>query len=171
MFIMTVGSFQVFIKRMTLNRVLQVKVKVFLKNLIFMFSVETIHFSLEDRYMRRLFVQNIEYNPSSFSKTDISHTSTWISQFFIDFHRFSWIFINFNRLHGFIWIYIDFHRFLWFFIDLRGSGARVFGGLWQPVAACGSLCRPVPPDWIPLILRLQILEACVWRPGAWMSRC
>ena len=36
---------------------------------------------------------------------------------------------------------MDFHGFLWFFIDLMGSGARVFGGLWQPVAACATLCR------------------------------
>ena len=39
MTVMTVGSFQVFIKIVTLTRVLQVKVNVFRKKLIFIFSV------------------------------------------------------------------------------------------------------------------------------------
>ncbi len=39
MSVMTVGSFQVFIKRVTLTRVLHVKVNVFPNTLIFMFSV------------------------------------------------------------------------------------------------------------------------------------
>ena len=55
MFVLTVGSFQVFIKRGTLTRVLQIKVNVFQKTLIFIFSVQTIYSSLEDRYVRRLF--------------------------------------------------------------------------------------------------------------------
>ncbi len=29
----------------------------------------------------------------------------------------------------------------------------------------------MPPDWIPYILRFQILEAWIWRRGAWMSGC
>ena len=39
----------------------------------------------------------------------------------------------------------------------------------HPVAACGGLkspMRPVAPDWIPLILRFQILEA--WCLDVWM---
>ena len=36
------------------------------------------------------------------------------------------------------------------------------------VPPCATLCRPVPPDWIPYILRFQILEAWICRPGAWM---
>ena len=36
--------------------------------------------------------------------------------------------------------------FFGFRIDLRGSGARMFGGLWQPVAACGGRCHPVAAD-------------------------
>ena len=63
MFVMTVGSFQVFIKRVTLTRLLQVEVHIFLKNVIFIFSVQAIYFSLEGRYVRRVYVQNIEYNP------------------------------------------------------------------------------------------------------------
>ncbi len=42
---------------------------------------------------------------------------------------------------------------------------------WHPVAACAGLSSPVLPDWIPLILRFQILEAWIWRPGAWMPGC
>jgi len=39
------------------------------------------------------------------------------------------------------------------------------------VATCGGLKCPGASDWIPLILRFQILEAWIWRPGAWMSGC
>ena len=56
MFVMTAGSFQVFIKRVPLTRVLQVEVDVFLKNVIFIFSVQAIYFSLEGRYVRRVYV-------------------------------------------------------------------------------------------------------------------
>ena len=56
-------------------------------------------------------------------------------------------------------------------MDLKGFGSRVSDPLCHPVAACGGLWQPVPPDWIPLILRFQILEAWIWRPGAWMSGC
>ena len=68
MTVMTVGSFQAFIKIMTLIGVLQVRVHVF-RTLIFCFSVETFYFSLEDRYVRRSYSQEIEYNPCSFLKT------------------------------------------------------------------------------------------------------
>jgi hypothetical protein len=56
-------------------------------------------------------------------------------------------------------------------MDLKGSGARMSGALCRPVAACAALWRPVAPDWIPLILRFQILKAWIWRPGAWMHGC
>ena len=38
---------------------------------------------------------------------------------------------------------MDLHGFPLFFMDLRGSGARIFGSLWRPVAACGPLCRRI----------------------------
>ena len=44
-----------------------------------------------------------------------------------------------------LWIYIDFSAFLWFFIDLRGSGSRMSDILWQPVPPYATLCHPVPP--------------------------
>ena len=55
MSVITVGTFQVFIKRVIPIGVLHLKGYVFRKTLIFIFSVETIYFSLEDRYVRRLF--------------------------------------------------------------------------------------------------------------------
>ena len=77
----------------------------------------------------------------------------------------------FIGLHRFQQISIDFNGFLWIFIDLKSSGARVLAARCHPVAPCGGLWRPVAPDWIPLILRFQILEAWIWRPGAWMPGC
>ena len=50
-------------------------------------------------------------------------------------------------------------------MDLTGSGAR---GVGRPVAACVILKLPAAADRIPLILRFQILEVWIWRPGAWM---
>ena len=50
MSVITVGSFQVFIKKLTLARVLQVKVHVFPKTSIFIFSLQAINSSSEDRY-------------------------------------------------------------------------------------------------------------------------
>ena len=38
---------------------------------------------------------------------------------------------------------MDFHRFLWFSIDLTGSGTRMSAARWQPVAACGGLSRRI----------------------------
>ena len=55
MTVMTVGSFHVFIKIVTLTRALQGKFHVFPKTLIFMFSVQIIYLSLEDVYVRRLY--------------------------------------------------------------------------------------------------------------------
>ena len=78
MSIMTVGSLQIFIKNVTLRGVLQVRVHVFRKTMVFISSVYTIYFSLKDRYVRRSYAWNIEYNPSSFFRTHIS----------FDFHRF-----------------------------------------------------------------------------------
>ena len=63
---------------------------------------------------------------------------------------------------------MDFHSFQWI---LNGSGARMFGGLCHPVPPCKPLCHPVAPDWIPLILRFQILEAWVWRSGCLDAGC
>ena len=48
-------------------------------------------------------------------------------------------------------------------MDLKGSGAR---GVGRPVAACAAQPHPTAADWIPLILRFQILEAWIWRPGS-----
>ena len=50
-------------------------------------------------------------------------------------------------------------------------GARRFGGLWQPVAGCGSLWRAVPPDWMPLIKSLETSMPAGWRPEASMPGC
>ena len=55
MSVMTVGSFQVFIKKLTLAHALQVKVHVFPKTSIFIFSFKTINSSSEDRYGEPLF--------------------------------------------------------------------------------------------------------------------
>ena len=45
-------------------------------------------------------------------------------------------------------------------------GARGFGGLWRPVAACGALWRPVETDWMPLY---KSLEPSM--PGGLRLRC
>ena len=37
----------------------------------------------------------------------------------------------------------------------------------HPLAACGSLWHPVPADWIPPMLRFQILEAWCLDAGCW----
>jgi hypothetical protein len=57
-------------------------------------------------------------------------------------------------LHGF-------HGFQWI--------SEVLGP--ECLAACAALKSFVAPDWILLILRFQILEAWIWRPGDWMSGC
>ena len=41
-------------------------------------------------------------------------------------------------------------------VDLKGSGARMFGGLWRPVPPCATQPRRIRS---PYILRFQILEA------------
>ena len=38
---------------------------------------------------------------------------------------------------------MDFDKFLWFFIDLRGSGARMSAARCQPVAACAAGLDPL----------------------------
>ena len=118
MSVMTVGSFHVSIKIVTSTCVLQVKVHVFPKTSIFIFSVWTIYFSLEDRYVRRLYSWNIEYNHLLFLKQIYP--------------------IYVHGFHGFSWISHDLHVFPWDFLDFKGLGVR---SLWQPVAACGSLFR------------------------------
>ena len=84
---------------------------------------------------------------------------------FIDFHNFSSIFVDFHRFSWFIWIYIDFHCFSWIWEVLGPGVSAVRCHRENP---CATLWSPVAPDWIPLILRFQILEAWIWRPGAWM---
>ena len=86
------------------------------------------------------------------------------------------MFINFH--HTFSYIFMDLHRFRWFFMDFkgfpciwRGSGARMFGGLWQPVPPCGGLWRPVAADWIPYkkhFRRTGGLDLKAWCLDAWM---
>ena len=66
---------------------------------------------------------------------------------------------------------MDFHVFPLIFMDLRGSGTRMSAARWHTVPPCGGLSSPVAPDWIPLVLRFQILEAWIWSPGAWMPGC
>ena len=43
--------------------------------------------------------------------------------------------------------------------------------LCRPVAACAALKTTAAADWIPLILRFQILGAWVWRPGCLDAGC
>ena len=56
-------------------------------------------------------------------------------------------------------------------MDLRGSGVR---GVGRPVAACGSLCRPVPPCAAgidPLYIKISDsggLDLEAWCLHAWM---
>ena len=73
--------------------------------------------------------------------------------------------------HRSSWIYMDLYGISWISMDLNGFGTRMSDILWRPVAACEPLCHPAAADWIPLILRFQILEAWIWRPGAWMPGC
>ena len=80
------GIISGFHKSDTLTCVLHVKVQVFSKVSISMLSVQRIDFFLEDRHVRRLFSLNVEYNPCSFFKTNVSHT----------FLRHSWIAIDFS---------------------------------------------------------------------------
>ncbi len=72
---------------------------------------------------------------------------------FDKFYRFTLIFQ----------VFLGFQRFPMDFKRFRGQSA------WWPVASCAALWRPAAADRIPLILRFQILEAWIWRPGAWMS--
>ena len=44
----------------------------------------------------------------------------------------------------------------------------MIGGLCRRMPPCAALWRPVAPDWIPLMLRFQILEAWIWKPDACM---
>ena len=167
MTVLTVGSFHDLIKIMTLISVLHVKVHVFPKTSTFIFSVETIYFFLKDRHVKRLCIQNTEYNPLFVQNTQIPYM-LWISQIFIDFHGFS------QFLNRFSWIPIDFHvffRFSWISMDFYG-----FERFWKqtvgpPVAACATLWRPAAADWTLMILRSQILEAWIQSPGAWMPGC
>ena len=64
-------------------------------------------------------------------------------------------------LDGFRW-------FRWFWMDLGGSGTRVFVGLWRPVAACGT--GVVGPK--ERLLQSQTAVSEAWRPvgcrlGGW----
>ena len=71
-------------------------------------------------------------------------------------------------LHGLPLFFMDFYGFqcIW-----RGSGARMFGGLWQPVPPCGGLWWPVAADWIPYkkhFRRTGGLDLKAWCLDAWM---
>ena len=151
MFTLTVGSFQFFIKIMTLIPVLHVKVYIFPQTSIFIFSVETIQFSVKGRYVRRLYVWNIEYNPSLFFRIRQIPYMLWISWIFIDFqgfsqflHRFSWIPIHFYVFLRFSWISKDFCAFSWISMDLESSGSRMSDrSLWHPERPCATLCRRI----------------------------
>ena len=69
---MTLGSFHVFTKIMTLTRVLRVKVNMFWKTWIFIFSFETINSSSEDRYGEPLILSGYriwKYEASVFPRT------------------------------------------------------------------------------------------------------
>ena len=78
MCVMTVGSFQLFIKHVTLTCVLHVKVNVLPKTLISMFSVQAIDSSLDDRYGKPVFFQDTQYNCSSLFQTNVFHRFPWI---------------------------------------------------------------------------------------------
>ena len=60
---------------------------------------------------------------------------------------------------------MDFLRFLLIFLRFWGQDVS------RPLPPCEPLWSPVAPDWIPLMLRFQILEAWIWRPCAWMPGC
>ena len=70
-------------------------------------------------------------------------------------------------LYGFTLISIVFHGF-------ERSGARVFGGLWQPVPPCATLCHPVPPvaaGLDPLHIKISDsggLDLEAWCLNVWM---
>ena len=109
-------SFHIFVKIVNSISVLHVKVNVFTKTRIFIFSVQTVSSSSDDGHVRRLSSQNIEYNPCSFFKATISHRYSGIfiaSTNFIDFDRFSLISIDFhiiyNDLHRIPLIFTAFH--------------------------------------------------------------
>ena len=46
-------------------------------------------------------------------------------------------------LHGFSWIYVDLLGFRWIYMDLGGFRRIWSQGVCQPVAPCGGLWRPV----------------------------
>ena len=62
----------------------------------------------------------------------------------------------------FRWIYVVLLGFKWFYVDFMDSRGRRFVNLWRPVAACGSLWRPVATDWLPYTNLYSILAG--WRP-------
>ena len=72
---------------------------------------------------------------------------------------------------------MDFNRFSWTFINLKGSGARVFGGLCRPVPPFAALCHPVascragldPPDFKILDSGGLDLEPWMLVPGCWQD--
>jgi hypothetical protein len=53
-----------------------------------------------------------------------------------------------------------------------GTECRLPGGILKTLMTpSGGLCHPTVPDWIPLILRLLILEVWIWILEVWMSGC
>ena len=130
MTVITVGSFHVLIKIVTLTRVLQVKVSIFHKTSIFILSVQTCDSSLGDVYAGPLFSQNIQYNLLFFQKK-------CLPQICMDFHRFSFIFIGFQP------IFMDFFRFSLISMNFSWiSQCRLvyWGGLTPP-SSTGPLFR------------------------------
>ena len=87
---------------------------------------------------------------------------------FIDFHRCSLIF---SDSHVFTSIFMDLHGFSWICMVLHGFERFWDQDVGRPWPPCEPLWRHVAADWIPLILTFQILEAWIWRPGAWMCGC
>ena len=74
-------------------------------------------------------------------------------------------------LHGFPWLFMD---FLGFPCILRGSGTRMSAARCRPVAPCGALWRPVPPNGSgldPLYIKISDsggLDLEAWCLDAWM---
>ena len=143
--VMTVGSFQVFIKNSDFDLCFAIQSPCFPEDL------DSHSLCLNNWFLfgGQICEALICLYPSSFFKPKISHTCSWISSIFIDFsyifidfHRFSWIFIDFHR---FSQIYIDFHGFTLIYMDFYGFETFWEQNLGPPVAACGILWHPVPP--------------------------
>ena len=83
----------------------------------------------------------------------------------MDFQRLSYILMDFYRFSRNC---IDFYGFP--LISMVFLGFERFWGqnVGRPLPPCGGLKTPVAADWIPLILRFEILGPWIWRLEAWM---